>query len=172
MPQRTRVRRAVVGSTLVIAISVIALNCEPTRTGPGAKFMKMFTTGEDYSAYTNLVRVPGLAIDEISQREQLLRPARTVPKNPPSLKCGSKAFRTALSSDYEPDSIRSVVCAGNYGIARIRSTGTGSPVDVGFFAVDPTGRWRLVTTVSGDADIKESLPDGFPATLITRWAKR
>ena len=172
LPQRTRVRRAVLGSTLVLTISFAAITCEPTRRVPGARFMRMVNSKDDYSAYTNLVRVPGLAIPEISQREQLLRPARTVPQNPPSLKCGPEAFRSALSSDFESNSIRSVVCAGNYGIARVRATSVDESASLTFFAVDSTGRWRIVSIVSNDADVAETLPDGFPTSLITKWANR
>lgn len=172
LPQRTRVRRAILGSTLVLTISFAAITCEPTRRVQGARFMRMFNSKDDYSAYTNLVRVPSLAIPEISQREQLLRPARTVPQNPPSLKCGPEAFRSALSSDFESKSIRSVVCAGNYGIARIRARGASDSASLTFFAVDSTGRWRIVSIVPNDADVEETLPDGFPASLITKWAER
>jgi hypothetical protein len=172
LPQRTRVRRAILGSTLVLTISFAALTCEPTGKIPGARFIRMFNSGEDFSAYTNLVRAPGLAIPEISKREQLLRPARTVPRNPPITKCGPNAVRSALSSDFKSDSVRSVVCAGNYGIARIRGSSAGDSVSITYFAVDSTGRWRLVSIVPNDSDVEEALPEGFPVSLIERWSRR
>jgi hypothetical protein len=172
LPQRTRLRRLILGSTLVLAISVIALTYEPTRRVQGARFMRMFNSGEDFSAYTNLVRAPGLVIPETSKREQLLRPARTVPQEPPSPNCGPDAVRSALSSDFKSDSVRSVVCAGNFGIARIRATGADAATSLTFFAVDSTGRWRIVSIVPNDSDVEETLPDGFPASLLDRWSNR
>ena len=170
--QRSRIRRTLLGSTLVVVISFGAYNCAPTRAIPGARFIKIFTSGDDYSAYTNLVRPPNLDVPELTTGGELLRPARTVPRNPPRLKCGSEAFQSALGSAEGTESVRSILCAGNYGIGRIRREGTPNSSPVGFFAVDVTGRWRLVSTVPGDDDLEATFPDGFPESLLDRWEKR
>jgi hypothetical protein len=148
------------------------MNYEPKQAVQGGKYARMFNPDEDYSAYTNLVRAPRLAVAEVTPEEQLLRRDKVGPLKPPDENCNPKGFQSALNSDYEPDSIRTVVCAGYYGIARIRKTGIAPSASVGFFAVDATGRWRLVSTAPNPDNLEKTLPDGFPTSLIDRWAKR
>jgi len=171
-PQRIRVRRAVLGSALIVAITVFLMNYKPKTVVPGAKYINMLSADQEFSAYTNLARAPRLAVADITPQEQLLRRDRVGPLKSPDENCGPKAFQSALSSDYAPDSIRTGVCAGYYGIATIRKTGTAPSGSVGFFAVDSIGRWRLVSTVPNPDNLEETLPDGFPTSLIDRWAKR
>jgi len=171
-PKRTRVRRSVLGSVLIVAITVFLLNYEPKKVTEGGKYIAMFSADQEFSAYTNLARAPHLAVAEITPREQLLRRDRVGPLKPPDENCSPKGFQSALSSAYAPNSIRTVVCAGYYGIARIRKTGIAPSASVGFFAVDATGRWRLVSTAPNPDNLEKTLPDGFPTSLIDRWAKR
>lgn len=171
-PQRSRIRFGFIGSTLIIVAAFALLVYEPTKVVRGARFARMTNSQVEFAAYTSLVRAPGVTVQEISAREQLLRRANAEPVDPPGLRCGTKALQSSLSSVYGPNSIRTAVCAGYYGIARIRKTGTATATSIGYFAVDQSGRWRLIATVPTDASVEDTIPDGFPKSLVERWAKR
>lgn len=155
-----------------MAITIALVVYEPTKVVRGAGITRLINSAAQFTAYTDLVRAPGIAAPEVTLREELLRRANAEPTDRPEVRCGTRAFQSALSSIYGPRSIATAVCAGYYGIGRIRKTGTATSESIGFFAVDSTGRWRLVGTVPDADNLEQTLPDGFPALLLERWANR
>jgi hypothetical protein len=171
-PKRSRVRRALLGLPIIIAITFAVVSYNPTTSVRGARYARFVPPKAEFSAYENLTRVPSLGIAEFTMREEGLRRVNVLPVRPPSENCSRKAFQTALSSDYARNSIASSICAGYYGIGNIRKTGKAAAASIGFFAVDRSGRWRLVGTVPNDDNLEKTLPDGFPVSLLKRWAQR
>jgi hypothetical protein len=97
-------------------------------------------------------------------------PPTTFPRVIARYKCGTTAFESALTSAYGPDSIGNVACIGFYGIGTVRSSGPGAPGGIGFFGVDTSGFWRLVSLIQSDGDVAASLPMGFPPSLLKFWS--
>jgi hypothetical protein len=98
------------------------------------------------------------------------KPVITIPRVVARYKCGTAAFESALTSAYGPDSIGNVACIGFFGIGTVNSSGPEAPGGIGFFGVDNSGFWRLVSMIQSDGDVAASLPTGFPPQLLRIWS--
>ena len=165
-------QRAKVRSRVVLGVSAVA----------GLVFALVIFQGQDRGPAELTVGFQGptpgpaeLAVGRRYLREQtapitVLDPVPLITAPDVGYNCGSAAFKSALPSAYGPDPIRGVACIGSFGIGNVRSSGPEAPGGIGFFGVDTSGFWRLVSMVQSDGDVAASLPKDFPPELIRIWS--
>ena len=170
--QRSRIRLALVGAAIVVVIAFSVTSLLPQKATRNRRRLAQFnSTPAELAAFTALIRPPELLIHPTSPIERLASGPHPAPNTQPDEVCGTAAFESALSSSNGLDSIGRVKCAGLYGIGEIRVADPNAESQLGFFAVDRGGRWRLVATAP-KGGLAGSLPEGFPQRLVQLWKEK